>query len=206
MRDSLGVTPMDLKTRSIGNSILVGAIASLSSWSFLTFFYGAGDAYSAPALLTAAGWWLVVAAAVYIGAGRGLAILWALLLVLSAVQIWNAQPIDSFMSTDEHPFLVRGLGMTNGFWGWTAIALPLFLATWLRVFLEARLLTRKLALFGVAWLLLLILARPMARVAWDVYPPRYPPTAVAAFGLLVLAPAQLALSIYLVREIWRRDA
>jgi hypothetical protein len=197
---------MDLKTRSIGNSIVVGAIASLGSWIFLTFFYGDSGAYSTAALVTAAGWWLIVAAAVYIGAGRGLAILWSLLLVFSAVQIWNAYPIDAFISTDEHPFLVRGLGMTNGFWGWTAIALPLFLATWLRVFLETRPLTPKLAFFAGAWLLLLILARPMARVAWDVSPPRYPPTAVAAFGLLVLAPAQLALSIYLTRELWRRDA
>ena len=197
---------MDLKTRSIGNSILLGAIASLGSWLFLTIFYGGGDAYGSAALLTAAGWWLIVAAAVYIGAGRGLAILWSVLLLLSAAQIWKAYPIDAFISTDEHPFLVRGLGMTNGFRGWTAIALPLFLATWLRVFLQASPLTRKLALFGSAWLVLLTLARPMARVAWDVYPPRYPPTAVAAFGLLILAPAQLALSVYLTRALWRRDA
>ncbi len=181
-----------------------GLIASSGFGFLVTLVEGLPLQSDVPAMVAVLSIWFgIVFAAIYFAGPRGLIGLWIVGLLWELLLVWQAYPIDAFISVSDHPVLTRGLGMSPTFWRWSVIALPVFVVTVIILQRRLPLPSRNVAAISIGWLLLLLIARAFARVAWDVFPPLYPMPLVSSFGWLVLAPAMWMLSLYVLAKLWR---
>lgn len=165
--------------------------------------------YALPLALAAGSIFLLVAGLTYAFGTRGLRVIWLLLVVLWCAQVFYAAPIDGPIPSPGQRLLARGLGIPVAFGGWSVLALPFFVASWIWMRKEtptrAHSGLRVIVLLSVAWAALFEATRGLALITWDVEPTPYPPMAAALWMLLLLGPLPLILGVWMIRATSARS-
>lgn len=140
-------------------------------------------------LLAATTLFAAVTIAVRVGGARALVWLWFLMALFWALQLYFAAPLDGPIRAPGQQLLARGLGVPVSFVAWSAIGLPLFVASYVLLVVHRRNgLRSHLVIPALVWLVLFAVARYLRTIPWDLDPTPLTPT-IAAWGMtLVFGP------------------
>ena len=164
--------------------------ASITNYEYIPWLRAALLAVFAIVAAVAATWW-----------PSALWTLWFPLLPLWSLAVWRAAPVDSWMSPLAHPFLFRGIGLPGAFLKWSGYGLPLFQVGRARLAQRGHPVPSRWAL--AVWLGLLVIARYLDGIAWDVLPTPFSEHGVALFSAVVLLPAPVLASALAANSVRR---